>query len=542
MSAPHTPSPLLQVKDLSVAFRSGDEVNTVVDRVSFDVSMGETVALVGESGSGKSVSALSILQLLPYPAASHPSGSIQFDGQELLGADDKQLRSVRGNEISMIFQEPMSSLNPLHSVERQVGEVLKVHQGMREEAARARTLELLDRVGIKDPESRLRSYPHQLSGGQRQRVMIAMALANTPKLLIADEPTTALDVTVQAQILRLLVELQQELGMAMLFITHDLGIVRRLAKTVNVMQGGKIVEHGPVTDVFAKPKHPYTQMLLSTEPSGAPLGEPDEDITLAADDLKVWFPVKKGVLRRTVDHIKAVDGVDLTIRQGETLGIVGESGSGKTTLGLALLRLTESKGAIRFKDMDITSHGTKQMRPLRSELQVVFQDPFGSLSPRMSVSDIIEEGLLIHHPKMGYKERDREIIAALEEVGLDPETRFRYPHEFSGGQRQRISIARALVLKPRVILLDEPTSALDMSVQAQVVDLLRDIQKKHNLAYLFISHDLKVVRALSHRILVLKDGKVVESGTREEIFENPKEPYTRELIAAAFDETMLAAE
>jgi len=534
--------PLLQVKDLSVAFRSGDEVNTVVDRVSFDVAMGETVALVGESGSGKSVSALSVLQLLPYPAASHPSGSIQFDGHELLGADDKQLRSVRGNEISMIFQEPMSSLNPLHSVERQVGEVLKVHQGMRDEAARARTLELLDRVGIKDPESRLRSYPHQLSGGQRQRVMIAMALANTPKLLIADEPTTALDVTVQAQILRLLVELQQELGMAMLFITHDLGIVRRLAKTVNVMQGGKIVEHGPVSDVFANPQHPYTRMLLSTEPSAAPLGKPDEEVTLAADDLKVWFPVKKGILRRTHSHIKAVDGVDLTIRQGETLGIVGESGSGKTTLGLALLRLTESKGAIRFKDMDITDHGTKQMRPLRSELQVVFQDPFGSLSPRMSVSDIIEEGLLIHHPKMGYKERDREIIAALEEVGLDPETRFRYPHEFSGGQRQRISIARALVLKPRVILLDEPTSALDMSVQAQVVDLLRDIQKKHNLAYLFISHDLKVVRALSHRILVLKDGKVVESGTREEIFENPKEPYTRELIAAAFDETMLAAE
>lgn len=534
--------PLLQVKDLSVAFRSGDEVNTVVDRVSFDVSMGETVALVGESGSGKSVSALSVLQLLPYPAASHPSGSIQFDGQELLGADDKQLRSVRGNEISMIFQEPMSSLNPLHSVERQVGEVLKVHQGMRDEAARARTLELLDRVGIKDPESRLRSYPHQLSGGQRQRVMIAMALANTPKLLIADEPTTALDVTVQAQILRLLVELQQELGMAMLFITHDLGIVRRLAKTVNVMQGGKIVEHGPVSDIFANPQHPYTQMLLSTEPSAAPLGEPDETVTLAADDLKVWFPVKKGILRRTHSHIKAVDGVDLSIRQGETLGIVGESGSGKTTLGLALLRLTVSKGAIRFKDVDITDYGSKQMRPLRSELQVVFQDPFGSLSPRMSVSDIIEEGLLIHQPKMGYLERDREIIAALEEVGLDPETRFRYPHEFSGGQRQRISIARALVLKPRVILLDEPTSALDMSVQAQVVDLLRDIQKKHNLAYLFISHDLKVVRALSHRILVLKDGKVVESGTREEIFENPKEPYTRELIAAAFDETMLAAE
>jgi len=536
-------APLLQVNDLSVAFRSGDQVNQVVHNVTFDVKAGEAVALVGESGSGKSVSALSVLQLLPYPAASHPSGSIQFDGQELLGADDKQLRSVRGNEISMIFQEPMSSLNPLHTVERQVGEVLKVHQGLRDEAARARTLELLDRVGIKDPEGRLKSYPHQLSGGQRQRVMIAMALANTPKLLIADEPTTALDVTVQAQILRLLVELQQELGMAMLFITHDLGIVRRLASRVNVMQGGKVVEHGKVREVFSNPQHPYTQMLISTEPSGAPISKPDaNDVTLAADDLKVWFPVKKGIFRRTVDHIKAVDGIDLSICQGETLGIVGESGSGKTTLGLALLRLTESRGAIRFKDMDITEHSAKQMRPLRSDLQVVFQDPFGSLSPRMSVSDIIEEGLLIHQPKMGFEERDREIIAALEEVGLDPETRFRYPHEFSGGQRQRISIARALVLKPRVILLDEPTSALDMSVQAQVVELLRDIQKKHNLAYLFISHDLKVVRALSHRILVMKDGKVVESGSREDIFENPKEPYTRELIAAAFDETMLAAE
>ncbi len=536
-------APLLQVNDLSVAFRSGDQVNQVVHNVSFDVKAGEAVALVGESGSGKSVSALSVLQLLPYPAASHPSGSIQFDGQDLLGADDKQLRSVRGNEISMIFQEPMSSLNPLHTVERQVGEVLKVHQGLRDEAARARTLELLDRVGIKDPEGRLKSYPHQLSGGQRQRVMIAMALANTPKLLIADEPTTALDVTVQAQILRLLVELQQELGMAMLFITHDLGIVRRLASRVNVMQGGKVVEHGKVREVFSNPQHPYTQMLISTEPSGAPISKPDaNDVTLAADDLKVWFPVKKGIFRRTVDHIKAVDGIDLSICQGETLGIVGESGSGKTTLGLALLRLTESRGAIRFKDMDITEHSTKQMRPLRSDLQVVFQDPFGSLSPRMSVSDIIEEGLLIHQPKMGFEERDREIIAALEEVGLDPETRFRYPHEFSGGQRQRISIARALVLKPRVILLDEPTSALDMSVQAQVVELLRDIQKKHNLAYLFISHDLKVVRALSHRILVMKDGRVVESGSREDIFENPKEPYTRELIAAAFDETMLAAE
>lgn len=536
-------APLLQVNDLSVAFRSGDQINQVVHNVSFDVKGGEAVALVGESGSGKSVSALSVLQLLPYPAASHPSGSIQFDGQELLGADDKQLRSVRGNEISMIFQEPMSSLNPLHTVERQVGEVLKVHQGLRDEAARTRTLELLDRVGIKDPEGRLKSYPHQLSGGQRQRVMIAMALANTPKLLIADEPTTALDVTVQAQILRLLVELQQELGMAMLFITHDLGIVRRLASRVNVMQGGKVVEHGPVREVFSNPQHPYTQMLISTEPSGAPTSKPDaNDVTLAADDLKVWFPVKKGIFRRTVDHIKAVDGIDLSICQGETLGIVGESGSGKTTLGLALLRLTESRGAIRFKDMDITEHSTKQMRPLRSDLQVVFQDPFGSLSPRMSVSDIIEEGLLIHQPTMGFEERDREIIAALEEVGLDPETRFRYPHEFSGGQRQRISIARALVLKPRVILLDEPTSALDMSVQAQVVELLRDIQKKHNLAYLFISHDLKVVRALSHRILVMKDGKVVESGSREDIFENPKEPYTRELIAAAFDETMLAAE
>lgn len=532
--------PLLQVSDLSVAFRSGDSVNQVVHNVSFDVAMGETVALVGEFGSGKSVSALSVLQLLPYPAASHPSGSIKFDGEEMLGADDKTLRGLRGNDVSMIFQEPMSSLNPLHSVERQVSEGLKLHQGLRDEEARTRTIELLDRVGIKDPEGRLKSYPHQLSGGQRQRVMIAMALANRPKLLIADEPTTALDVTVQAQILRLLVELQAELGMAMLFITHDLGIVRRLANRVNVMQGGQVVEHGPVSEVFENPQHAYTQMLISTEPSGAPEPAPeDSDVSLQGDDLKVWFPVKKGLFRRTVDHIKAVDGIDLSIRQGETLGIVGKSGSGKTTLGLALLRLTESKGVIRFKDMDISQFGRKEMMPLRSDLQVVFQDPYGSLSPRMSVSDIIEEGLMIHHPKMGFEERDREIVQALEEVGLDPATRFRYPHEFSGGQRQRISIARALVLKPRVILLDEPTSALDMSVQAQVVDLMRDIQVKHNLAYLFISHDLKVVRAMAHRIIVMKEGKVVEMGTRDEIFDHPKEAYTRELIAAAFDETML---
>ena len=535
--------PLLSVDDLSVTFRSGDSVNMVVEGVSFHVNAGETVALVGESGSGKSVSALSVLQLLPYPAASHPSGSITFDGEQLLGADDKALRGVRGNDISMIFQEPMSSLNPLHTVERQVSEGLKLHQGLREEAARERTIELLDRVGIKNPEERLKSYPHQLSGGQRQRVMIAMALANRPKLLIADEPTTALDVTVQAQILKLLVELQGELGMAMMFITHDLGIVRRLASRVYVMQGGKVVEEGKVSEVFSNPQHPYTQMLISTEPSGAPISTPNETAgpTLAADDLKVWFPVKRGILRRTVDHIKAVDGIDIAIRQGETLGIVGESGSGKTTLGLALLRLTDSKGVVRFDGSDISAYGRKKMMPLRSDLQVVFQDPFGSLSPRMSVSDIIEEGLLIHQPTLSFEERDQAVVQALEEVGLDPDTRFRYPHEFSGGQRQRISIARALVLKPRVILLDEPTSALDMSVQAQVVELLRTIQAKHNLAYLFISHDLKVVRALSHRILVMKDGKVVEAGDRDTIFDNPRKDYTRELIAAAFDETMLTA-
>lgn len=535
--------PILSVRDLGVAFKSAGETNQVVHGVDFDVHAGETVALVGESGSGKSVSALSVLQLLPYPAASHPTGSIQFDGAELLGADDKTLRGVRGNAISMIFQEPMSSLNPLHSVERQVSEVLKVHQGMRDEAARVRTLELLDRVGIRDAERRLKAYPHELSGGQRQRVMIAMALANKPKLLIADEPTTALDVTVQAQILRLLVELQAEIGMAMLFITHDLGIVRRLAKRVNVMQGGKVVERGAVSDVFHDPQHPYTKMLIWTEPSGAPKTNPDpSEIALKADNLKVWFPIKTGLFKRTTGHIKAVDGIDVVIRQGETLGIVGESGSGKTTLGLALLRLTDSQGAIRFRGTDITDFKRKQMMPLRSELQVVFQDPYGSLSPRMSVSDIIEEGLLIHHPTMTDSERDAAVVHALEEVGLDPDTRFRYPHEFSGGQRQRISIARALVLKPRVILLDEPTSALDMSVQAQVVDLLRDIQQKHNLAYLFISHDLKVVQALSHTILVMKDGKVVEAGDRRAIFEKPKQEYTRQLIAAAFDEAMLAAQ
>ena len=536
-------SPLLSVDDLSVAFRSGETVNTVVEGVSFHVDAGETVALVGESGSGKSVSALSVLQLLPYPAASHPSGSIRFDGEELLGANDKALQGVRGNDISMIFQEPMSSLNPLHTVERQVSEGLKLHQGLRDEAARERTIELLDRVGIKNAEERLRSYPHQLSGGQRQRVMIAMALANRPKLLIADEPTTALDVTVQAQILRLLVELQAELGMGMMFITHDLGIVRRLASRVYVMQGGKVVEEGKVSEVFSNPQHPYTQMLISTEPSGAPISTPEESAspTLPADDLNARPPVNRAALQRTGDHINAADGIDIAIRQGETLGIVGESGSGKTTLGLALLRLTDSKGAVRFDGADISGYGRKAMMPLRSDLQVVFQDPFGSLSPRMSVSDIIEEGLLIHQPNLSFDERDQAVVQALEEVGLDPETRFRYPHEFSGGQRQRISIARALVLKPRVILLDEPTSALDMSVQAQVVELLRDIQAKHNLAYLFISHDLKVVRALSHRILVMKDGKVVEAGDRDTIFDNPREDYTRELIAAAFDETMLTA-
>ncbi len=528
--------PLLDVQDLSVAFSSGEKANLAVDRISFAIRKGETLALVGESGSGKSVSAMSVLKLLPYPPASHPTGRILFKGEDLLAADEKTIRKVRGNKVSMIFQEPMTSLNPLHSVERQISEVLKLHRGMGEKQARERVLDLLTKVGIPEPETRLASYPHQLSGGQRQRVMIAMALANEPDLLIADEPTTALDVTVQAQILKLLKELQREEGMAMLFITHDLGIVRKFADRVCVMTKGEIVESGPVAEIFDNPQHSYTQHLLAAEPKGQPPVHDDSaPIVLHADDLKVWFPVKRGFLRKTVDHIKAVDGIDITVRQGQTLGIVGESGSGKTTLGLAILRMISSTGKISFEGKEIQNHRWHDMRPLRRDMQVVFQDPFGSLSPRMSVSDIVGEGLEVHFPDLTLQQRDAKVAAALEEVGLDASTRFRYPHEFSGGQRQRISIARAMVLEPKFVMLDEPTSALDMSVQAQVVDLLRALQKKHGLAYLFISHDLKVVRALANDVVVMKSGKVVEQGRAVDIFDAPRTDYTKALMAAAFN-------
>jgi microcin C transport system ATP-binding protein len=530
------PEPLLSVRDLSVAFHQGGNTSLAVDRVSFDIRRGEVVALVGESGSGKSVTANSILKLLPYPAASHPSGEIHFNGKNLLKADDAALRAVRGNDITMIFQEPMTSLNPLHSIERQIGEILKLHQEIEGPAARAKTLELLNQVGIREPEKRLAAYPHELSGGQRQRVMIAMALANRPELLIADEPTTALDVTVQAQILELLKSLKVEHGMSMLFITHDLGIVRKFADRVCVMTKGRIVETGPVEEIFSNPQHAYTRHLLAAEPKGEPRpGDDSQPVVIEAEDVKVWFPIKAGFLRRVVDHVKAVDGIDVTLRAGHTLGVVGESGSGKTTLGLALTRLIASKGRIAFAGQDIAGHSFSEMRPLRHRMQIVFQDPFGSLSPRMSVADIVAEGLKVHEPSLSEAERDHRVAFALEETGLDPATRWRYPHEFSGGQRQRIAIARAMVLKPEFVMLDEPTSALDMSVQAQVVELLRDLQAKHNLAYLFISHDLKVVRALANDIIVMRGGQVVEKGPAKDIIERPSEAYTRALMAAAFN-------
>jgi microcin C transport system ATP-binding protein len=531
-----TAQPLLEVNDLSVAFRQGTRETLAVDRISFDIRKGETVALVGESGSGKSVTALSVLKLLPYPAAHHPSGSVRFKGEELLHLPEHKIRHVRGNDITIIFQEPMTSLNPLHTIEKQIGEILLLHRGLTGEAARKRTIELLGQVGIPDPQTRLGSYPHQLSGGQRQRVMIAMALANEPDLLIADEPTTALDVTVQAQILKLLKEIQTKLGMSMLFITHDLGIVRKIADTVCVMNKGEIVEHGPVEKVFTAPQHPYTRALLAAEPKPdpAPL-QPNAPIIVETKDLKVWFPIKRGVLRKTVGHIKAVDGVSVAVRKGETLGVVGESGSGKTTLGLAILRLISSDGPIVFLGSQIQGLRFKQMRPFRSDMQIVFQDPYGSLSPRMSISSIIEEGLWVHHPKMSEEERERRVMRALRDVGLDPETRFRYPHEFSGGQRQRIALARAVVLEPTFVVLDEPTSALDMLIQAQMVDLLRDLQKRRDLTYLFISHDLRVVAALSSRLVVMRHGKIVEEGPAAELFERPQSDYTRALFAAAFE-------
>ncbi len=528
---------LLQIENLGVQFRQGKDVVTAVKGACLHVDEGETVALVGESGSGKSVTALSVLQLLPYPAAVHtPGSSITFRGRQLVGASERELQQVRGDRISMIFQEPMTSLNPLHVVEKQISEVLMVHKGMSQQAARARALELLELVRIPQPEQRLSSYPHTLSGGQRQRVMIAMSLANEPDLLIADEPTTAVDVTVQAQLLKLLEDLRARLRMSMLLITHDLRVVRKMADRVYVMYAGEIVESGPVERVFDQPQHPYTKRLLAAQPGGNPAPvAPNAPVVMKGDNVKVWFPVRRGVLRRTVGHIKAVDGISLRVHEGQTVGVVGESGSGKTTLGLALLRLEQSQGGIQFLGREIQALRAKPLRPLRREMQIVFQDPFGSLSPRLSVAQIVGEGIEVHQLADSPAEREQLIIDALKEVGLDPESRHRYPHEFSGGQRQRVAIARAMVLKPRFVVLDEPTSALDMSVQAQIVDLLRELQQRHQLAYLFISHDLSVVRALSDEVIVMRDGQLVEHGPAKQIFDKPREPYTRALISAAFD-------
>jgi microcin C transport system ATP-binding protein len=526
-------APVLDVTGLTVAFRQDGRVATAVRGVSFNVRQGETVAIVGESGSGKSVSALSTVGLLPDSA--EVTGSVRWRGEELVGASEARLMRARGNEISFIFQEPMTSLNPLHTVEKQVREVLVLHQGLSDAQARARILELLNEVGIDQPETRLGAYPHQLSGGQRQRVMIAMALANDPELLIADEPTTALDVTIQAQILDLLARLKAKRGMSMLFITHDLGIVRRFADRVAVMQGGEIVEQGETSEIFGAPQHPYTQKLLSAESTGRPDPvPPDAPVIAETRDLRIWFPIQRGLLRRTVGHIKAVNAASLTVRAGETLGIVGESGSGKTTLALALLRLIPSQGPIVFQGRDIQGARGRELRPLRRELQVVFQDPYGSLSPRMTVEEIIAEGFTVHGTAPG--EDRREMVARIMvEVGLDPATMHRYPHEFSGGQRQRIAIARAMILRPRLVVLDEPTSALDMTVQVQIVSLLRDLQRRYGLAYIFISHDLKVVRALAHKVIVMKRGDVVEQGTADQVFRAPQSDYTRALLAAAFD-------
>ncbi|MDJ0447738.1 ABC transporter ATP-binding protein [Methylocystis sp. JR02] len=531
-----TDSPLLDVRDLSVAFLQGGRETIAVDRVSFSLERGKTLALVGESGSGKSISALSIVRLLPPGAMA--TGEALFGGQDMLKVSDGALRAVRGARITMVFQEPMTSLNPLQTIEQQIAEILELH-GMRGgEALRKRVVELLTEVGIPDPEARLGAYPHQLSGGQRQRVMIAMALANKPDLLIADEPTTALDVTVQAQIIALLERLQQTYGMAILFITHDLNLVRRFADTVCVMQKGRIVESGDVPKVFETPSHPYTKALLTAEPKGDPIVEDEKaPIVVSADNLRVWFPIKRGFMRRTVDHVKAVDGVSVTVREGGTVGVVGESGSGKTTLALAMLRLIRSEGPIVFLGARIDGKSVSEMRPLRRDMQVVFQDPYGSLSPRMSVADIVAEGLTVQRPELTLDER-REIVArALTETGLDPATMDRYPHEFSGGQRQRIAIARAIVLEPKFVVLDEPTSALDMTVQAQIIDLLRDLQRRRGLAYLFISHDLRVVKALAGELIVMRHGKVVESGPAAKLFAEPESDYTRALFAAAFRET-----
>jgi microcin C transport system ATP-binding protein len=532
MSAPET---VLDVRDLAIRFRQDGRIIDAVKGVSFTIGKGETVALVGESGSGKSVTALATVSLLPDSALV--TGSVRYNGAEMVGAAEPELRRVRGNDISFIFQEPMTSLNPLHTIQTQLGESLALHQGLTGDAARARIIELLNKVGIREAESRLDAYPHQLSGGQRQRVMIAMALANGPDLLIADEPTTALDVTIQAQILELLADLKRTEGLSLLFITHDLGVVRRIADQVCVMQGGEIVEQGPAAQIFAAPQHPYTQKLLAAEPKGRPDPVPvDAPEIVRTEGLRVWFPIHRGFLRRTVGYVKAVNDATLSVRAGETLGIVGESGSGKTTLALAILRLIPSTGPVVFLGQDLQSRHGRELRDLRRNLQIVFQDPFGSLSPRMTVEQIIAEGLGVHGVEPG-RDKRQMVADIMTEVGLDPAAMGRYPHEFSGGQRQRIAIARAMILRPKLVVLDEPTSALDMTVQVQIVDLLRALQRKWGLAYLFISHDLRVVRALAHKVIVMKDGDVVEAGVGAQVFENPQHAYTQALLAAAFGQS-----
>lgn len=529
--------PLLSVNNLSVDFRVSGKIFSAVNQVSFDIHRGETLALVGESGSGKSVTALSIMQLLPYPQASHSSeSSILFEDAELVGMSETSMRSIRGSQIGMIFQEPQSALNPLHTIEKQIGEVLMLHQNMNRDQAQNRVLELLELVGLSGLKDRSGAYPHQLSGGQRQRVMIAMALANNPKLLIADEPTTALDVTIQAQILELLNDLKKRLNMALLLITHDLTIVEKMADSVCVMKQGKIVEQGGAKSVFSKPSHTYTKKLLSAQPSSVPpKADPDAPVIIQGRNVRVHFPKTKNFWGKPTSWVKAVDDIDIVARKGQTVGVVGESGSGKTTLGLGLIKLIKSLGKIEFNGSEISSLSKGSMRPLREDLQIVFQDPYGSLSPRMSVGEIIEEGLRVHRKTLSKKEKEGFVIRSLEDVHMDPETRHRYPHEFSGGQRQRISIARAMVLRPKFIVLDEPTSALDLSVQAEIVDLLREIQKKQGVSYMFISHDLRVVRAMAHTLLVMKNGQVVEAGNAKDIFENPQQEYTKTLLEAALN-------
>ena len=525
---------LLSINDLSVSFGRGVGEVKAVTSMRLQIEKGQIVALVGESGSGKTVTALSVTRLLPYPLAWHPGGSIKFDGQELMGATEPKMRAIRGNLISMIFQEPLNSLNPLHSVEKQIKEVLHLHKRMSDGKARERVEELLDLVGMPEASSRLHAMPHEFSGGQQQRFMIAMALANEPELLIADEPTTALDVTVQAQVLKLLKELTERFNMGLLLITHDLRIVRRLADHVYMMKDGRLLENNKTEALFSFPSEKHTQQLLAADPSGKPDPVPAEaKEIIAAKGVKVWFPIKRGVIRRTIGHIKAVDGINLILREGQTLGVVGESGSGKSTLGRALLRLENSRGEIHFMGHDIQNYGWKEMLPLRRELQIVFQDPFGSMSPRMSVFQVVEEGLLVHGLGVSYRDRRQLVGEALEKVDIDISTMDRYPHEFSGGQRQRICVARALVLKPKLIVLDEPTSSLDMSVQAQIINLLRHLQNKHKIAYVFISHDLRVVRALAHNLIVIRRGTVVEQGTADEVFDNPKNAYTQALMKAA---------